>query len=385
MTSTGQAASLTNMFDPHIYACQSLNSGTTANSAIQSNENQQKVPTTNSSPQKSNQIHANSAIQTPGNSTPQRKRSQQEDGILRDIVVVAESTGHSEIVTTTHLTQNTGSGGSSTNNSRKTSTVSDNTPNDNTPDNSVLTSIAGHDVKEPQTITQTSVVDSNQAKPSPVRKLSRFLISPTVIETSNHELIVEEGTHAPASSPQQSEAQQPIEMNINEDNYQRIEAPETDLQPQQSTGFRMPETLEQLKIELENITHAHVSTKAKELLSAQQLLLQGAQNQDNEDTHDQVSEAQMESGAEYPSVEAAGSIATGDNTSVYNSRRTSADINTNPTDQSTASGVLDYEENLVSESVQLAVDDAAPKPAQPASQQANPEKYDDIAGDFERP
>lgn len=369
MTSTGQASSLTNMFDPHIYACQSLNSGSNSNSSLQSNENPQKVPSPTSSPQKNNLVNANATVPSPGNLTPQRKQSQQEDGILRDIVVVAESSGHSEIVTTTHLTQNSGSGASSANNSRKTSTVSDNTPNDHTPDNTILTPTTGQDSKEIQTNTPTSTVDSNQVKPSPVRKLSRFLISPTVIETVNHELMVQEGSHAPASSPQQSEANQPIEMNINEENYQRLDAPEADLQPQQSIGFRMPETLEQLKIELENITHAHVSTKAKEL--AQQSMLQGTQNQD-EDSHEQVSEAQMESGADYPSIEAAGSIATGDNTSVYNSRRTSADLNTNPTDlTSTASGALEYEENLVSESAPLAVDDAVPKPF--VLQQVNPE------------
>lgn len=374
MTSTGQASSLTNMFDPHIYACQSLISGTNSNPTIPSltNEGQQKMNHSPiSSPQKTKHFNAVTPVQTSGTLTPQRKQSQQEDGNLRDISVVAESSGHSEIVTTTHLTQTTGSASSSNNNSRKTSTVSDHTSSENTPENA--TSKLNQDKKtinesETTAVTSTTPVEhNNPVKQSPVRKLSRFLVSPTVIETANHELVVQEGTHAPASSPQQSESLQPIEMNINEDNYQRMEAPEAELLPQQSIGFRMPETLEQLKIELENITHAHVSTKAKEL--AQQNLLQS--NQDNDDSHEQFSEAQLESGAECQSMEAIGSIATGDNTSVYNSRRTSADMNTNPTDlTSTASGVLEYEENLVSEPVQTLADESGSKTTHPVQQQS---------------
>lgn len=374
MTSSGQASSLTNMFDPHIYAYQSLISGSNSNPTIQSmpNDVQQKNQSPTSSPQKTMQMNSNFApVQNSGTLTPRRKQSQQEDGTLRDISVVAEI-GHSEIITTTHLMQAAGSGTSSTNNSRKTSTVSDNTSNETTPENTVLTPKPGLEQTtgsdQQKVLTPTTAYDANLVKQSPVRKLSRFLVSPTVIETANHELIVQEGSQAPASSPQQADPQQSIEMNINEENYQRLEVPETELQPQQSIGFRMPETLEQLKIELENITHAHVSTKAKEL--AQQTLLQGAQNLENDDSHEQVSEAQLESGAEGQSMEAIGSITTGDNTSVYNSRRTSADINTNQTDlTSTASGAFDNEESLVSEPVQMAMDDAAPKVIPPVQQQ----------------
>lgn len=370
MTSTGQASSLTNMFDPHIYACQSLvGSNSNSNPTVQSivSDAQQKVPSPQLSPQKNR-----NPLQTSGTSTPQRKQSQPEDGYLREISVVAES-GNSEVTTTTHLMQNAGSGASSTNNSRKTSTVSDLTSSEHTPDNTILTPKTGQDStggNEQQvfTATPTSAFEAPQAKPSPVRKLSRFLVSPTVIETINHELVVvPEGTHAPASSPQQVEAQA-VEMNINEENCLKSDLPEAELQPQQSSGFRMPETLEQLKIELENITHAHVSTKAKE---AQQLMLEKAQNMENEDSQEPISEAQLESGAECPSIDAAGSITTGDNTSVYNSRRTSADMNTNPTDlTSTASGILELEENLVNEPVQMAMDDAsAPKVTLPVQQQ----------------
>ena len=369
MTSSGQASSLTNMFDPHIYAYQPLISGSNSNPTIQSmaNDTQMKNQSPTSSPQRTTHMNSNT-----GSSTPQRKQSQQEDGNLRDISVVAES-GHSEIVTTTHLSQASGSGTSSTDTSRKTSTISDNTSSEHTPDNTILSPkpvqevMTGND-QQRLSATPTSALDINHMKQSPVRKLSRFLVSPTVIETANHELMVQEGSQAPASSPQQTETQS-LEMNINEDNYQRLEAPEAELQPQQSIGFRMPETLEQLKIELENITHAHVSTKAKEL--AQQTLLQGAQNLESEDSHEQVSEAQLESGAEGQSTEAIGSITTGDNTSVYNSRRTSADINTNPTDlTSTASGgVLENEESLVSEPIQTAMDDGGPKITQPVQQQ----------------
>lgn len=357
MTSTGQASSLTNMFDPLIYATQPL-MGTNSNPPMQSMTNettQQKPPTPTASPQKSKHTNSNTVIpiQT-GTLTPQRKQSQPEDGNVRDAIVQGQQ----------HLTQNSGSGASSGNNSRKTSTVSDQTSSETTPENTILTPKLGQDSAAEQytfSATPTTALDSNQHKHSPVRKLSRFLVSPSVVETPNHELIVQEGSQAPATSPQ-VEPQQSIEMNINEENYQRMEAPEADFPPQQSTAFRMPETLEQLKIELENITHAHVSTKAKaDLLSAQNSMIQGT-NPDNDDSHDLVSEAQLESGAEGASMDAVGSIATGENTSVYNSRRTSADMNTNPTDlTSTASGVLEYEENLVSEPVPLVMDDAGPK------------------------
>lgn len=364
------------MFDPHIYACQSFVSGSNA-SPIQSvaNDLNQKTQTPIGSPQKNKHVNSNTVIpiQSTGTLTPQRKQSHQEDGNLRDITVVADGSG-TEMVTTVHLNQNMGSGTSSANNSRKTSTVSDMTPNDLTPENTVLTPKTTQDPSvdhQAFNMTPTSALDNHQVKQSPVRKLSRFLVSPTVIETANKELMVQEGSLAPVSSPQLSEIQTIPEMNINEENYQRSEVPEAELQPQQPSGFRMPETLEQLKIELENITHAHVSTKAKELMSAQQSIAQGAQNLENEDSHETVSEAQMESGADFPSMEAVGSITTGDNTSVYNSRRTSADMNTNPTDlTSTASGILEYEENLVSEGAPNAVDDVAPpKTLQPVQQQ----------------
>lgn len=346
------------MFDPHIYACQSL-AGSNSNPTIQSlvqGESQQKNQSPTTSPQKNKHVNSNTVIpiQTTGTSTPQRKQSQQEEQ--------NEVSGQYEQVS---QLLNSGSSSNSTNNSRKTSTVSDNTPSsDVTPENTVLKDVEHQQNQNQLAATPTTSLD--QVKASPVRKLSRFLVSPTVIETANHELIVQEGSQAPASSPQQSEGQQSLDLNINEDNYQRLEAPETELQPQQSIGFRMPETLEQLKIELENITHAHVSTKAKE---AQQALLQGIANQETDDSHEQISEAQVESSAaEYPSIDA---ITTADNTSVYNSRRTSADMNTNPTDlTSTASGVgIECEENLVSEPIPSVVEETGPKMTQQLQQQ----------------
>lgn len=354
------------MFDPHIYACQSLISGSNSNPTIQSiaNDAPQQNSTPNSSPQKNKHVNSNTVIpiQTSGTSTPQRKQSQPEDA--------------NSAAVEANLTLNSGNSNSG-NNSRKTSTISDNTSSDNTPENTVLTPKVGLEASGEQSvmsITPTTTLDANKPKPSPVRKLSRFLVSPTVVETANHELIVQEGSQAPASSPQQSEAQQTIEMNNNDDNLQRLEAPEAELQPQQSSVFRMPETLEQLKIELENITHAHVSTKAKELLSAQQSMLERAQNLEYDDAPETMSEALVESSAaEYPSMEAVGSITTGDNTSVYNSRRTSADMNTNPTDlTSTASGALEYEDNLVSEP--MATEETGPKITQQLTHQMSIDK-----------
>jgi hypothetical protein len=239
-----------------------------------------------------------------------------------------------------------GSGSNSGENSRKTSTISDYTPSENTSENTILTQ--KQDNGENSTIIPQTLIDQIPLKQSPVRKLSRFLVSPTIIESANKELIVQEDV---AMQPLNVMTQQEIrhvdiEMNINEESYQRLEPPqiEKELQTQISIGFRMPETLEQLKMELENITHAHVLTKqTKETVSLQPINLQ------NECTEEQLSEAVVESIAEYTSTDPVGSITTGENTSVYNSRRTSADLNTNPTDlTSTASGAIEYD-NLVNE------------------------------------
>lgn len=273
--------------------------------------------TPSSSPQKSKHMNSNTVIpiQSPGNVTPQRKQSQQED--------------ETNVVTIDESQFNNGSASNSGENSRKTSTISDGTLSDHTPENTILTPKQDN----------IEMADPLLVKQSPVRKLSRFLVSPTIIETANKELIVQEDPMA------QNEE---VEMNINEESYQRMEVPqaESELQPQQSIGFKMPETLEQLKIELENITHAHVPTKPKEVAANQPASLPPEAADDN--TEQISSEAQIESSvAEYPSMtdQTIGSATTGDNTSVYNSRRTSTDLN--PTDLlSTASDRIEENDNL---------------------------------------
>jgi hypothetical protein len=99
----------------------------------------------------------------------------------------------------------------SANNSRKTSTISDNTPLSNiTPENTVLTTKDIDQQSQQLSATPTTALDSNQVKASPVHKVSRFLISPTVVPNENNELVVQEGSYA-----------------------------ETELHPQQSIGIRM--------------------------------------------------------------------------------------------------------------------------------------------------
>jgi hypothetical protein len=327
-TSNPQASSLTNMFDPTIYACQSFISGSTSNPSIQSSITSEtvKAQTPTSSPQKNKHVNSNTVIpiQSPGNMTPQRKPSQQE----------TEET-MTAIIDDAQYYVNNESASNSGENSRKTSTISDGTLSDHTPENTIVT---------PK---QNDNEMADPHKQSPVRKLSRFLVSPTIIETANKELIVQE------EPPQQPEViTTELEMNINEESYQRMEVQptsESELQPQQSiSGFKMPETLEQLKIELENITHAHVQTKPKEVISNQPTSLPPEAG--DEITEPISSDAQVESSvAEYPSMtdQTLGSITTGDNTSVYNSRRTSTDLN--PTDLTSAASDRVDDENLVSD------------------------------------
>lgn len=321
------------MFDPHIYACQSFISGSNPSiqspSMISDGQMMKTSQTPTSSPQKSKHMNSNTVIpiQSPGNVTPQRKQSQQED---ETATVVDDSQLNGN---------NNGSASNSGENSRKTSTISDGTSSDQTPENTILASKQD----------QINEVADLQVKQSPVRKLSRFLISPTIIETANKELIVQEDPMQQQQPTTEGTSNNEIEMNINEESYQRIEVPqaESELVPQQSiSGFKMPETLEQLKIELENITHAHVATKQKELLSNQPASL--PPDMADENTEQISSEAHVESSvAEYPSMtdQTVGSITTGDNTSVYNSRRTSTDLNPNDL-LSTASDKIEEHDNL---------------------------------------
>lgn len=326
------------MFDPHIYACQSFISG--SNPTIQSPsmigdvQMMKTSHTPTSSPQKSKHMNSNTVIpiQSPGNVTPQRKQSQQED----ETVIVTTTIDDSQF-----YGNNNGSASNSGENSRKTSTISDGTCSDHTPENTIQKQDNINEMVDPL----------QHVKQSPVRKLSRFLVSPTVIETANKELIVQED---PMMQHQQQTQQVPegvnseVEMNINEETYQRIEVPqESELVPQQSiSGFKMPETLEQLKIELENITHAHVPTKTKEVVSTQPASL--PPDTVDENTEQISSEAHVESSvAEYQSMtDQTVSLNTGDdNTSVYNSRRTSTDLNPNDL-LSTASDRIEEHDNL---------------------------------------
>lgn len=296
--------------------------------------------TPTASPQKNKHVNSNTVIpiQSPGNVTPQRKQSQQEEE-----TVIATTVDDGQLYAT-----NNGSASNSGENSRKTSTISDGTSSDHTPENTILA--------HKQDNINEMADQLQHVKQSPVRKLSRFLVSPTIIETANKELIVQED---PTQQNQQQQTEgnstADVEMNINEESYQRMEVPqvESELQPQQSiSGFKMPETLEQLKIELENITHAHVQTKAKEL-AANQLNSLPPDTAD-ENTEQISSEAHVESSvAEYPSMtdQTVGSMTTGDNTSVYNSRRTSTDLNPNDLLSAASDRIVEHDNLPVNEVV----------------------------------
>jgi hypothetical protein len=335
------------MFGPHIYGCQSFISGSASNPTIQSpsmiDDSQFKNPSPQASPQKNRHSNSNTVIpiqSAGGNETPQRKQSNQENENA-SLLIASNVENVNNVLVQQHLNVND-SGGSSNSgeNSRKTSTISNYASSECTPENTILTPKQMH--------------SNDIAKQSPVRKLSRFLVSPTVIETSNKELIVQEDVMQQQIQQQQQQQNTDLEMNINDESYQKtveLQAPESELQPQQSIGFKMPETLEQLKIELENITHAHVLTKTKEVIISTQTSssIQNVENQDDNSNMEQMSEAQIENSNEITGADQVGSL-TGENTSVYNSRRTSADMNTNQTDLiSTASGVLDYDESVANE------------------------------------
>lgn len=152
------------------------------------------------------------------------------------------------------------------NSSRKVSTESDYTSvsSDYTPENTIIND------------------DENLIQTKPIRKISRFLVSPAALLASEN---------------------------------QQLETNEIDLTDFTAKVQQRPtenvNTLEQLKIELENITHAHVPTaKAKDnsLISeaTQTQQQQIEQNFDNSITDSQTGSFSQD-------------------TSVYNSRRTSTD------------------------------------------------------------
>lgn len=75
-------------------------------------------------------------------------------------------------------------------------------------------------------------------------EISHFRDFTEIFYWANNELIIYKGSQAPASSPQHSEAQKVIEMNINEEDYERPVAPKAELQPLQSIIFIMPENFD---------------------------------------------------------------------------------------------------------------------------------------------
>lgn len=401
-TTSTTASSLTNMFDPHIYGCQTLMtsaSTSTIQSIVSGTTDQQMKQfnqTPHSSPQKNKHVLSNTVIpiQSTGvadGSSVQRKNStpnRPSIGELKDIVVVGELSGNSEMITTTHLTQNdikTTENVSNCNSgevSRKTSTVSDCTSSDYTPENTILSPkcadgapIADHiylapNELKPLVVTPTSALE--QVKQSPVRKLSRFLVSPVVVTNANNELSVTEAPKILSPNIQTTineniismetqstlQQQQTIDSDtLTDDVSHKSETSAADLDsfPAQSSVSRMPETLEQLKIELENITHAHVNSKAKELSQGSGTnsvtnvddYVENSLQQGNPSSLSENTNTNIESfGGEAPNADVA--YNTNDNTSVYNSRRTSADLNTMDVN-STASNPMEFEENLVND------------------------------------
>lgn len=158
--------------------------------------------------------------------------------------------------------------------SRKVSTESDYTSvsSDYTPENTII-----HDD------------DFVAVKPVPTRKISRFLVSPAALIASEAQQQLENTNEVDSTNQEPFKVQRPVE-NVN--------------------------TLEQLKIELENITHAHVPTaKAKDLNPVISEATQTQQQQPLDVNIDNLTSSMSES--------IPGSLS--QDTSVYNSRRTSTD------------------------------------------------------------
>lgn len=158
------------------------------------------------------------------------------------------------------------------NSSRKVSTESDYTSvsSDYTPDNTIIND------------DENFVV----VKPVPVRKISRFLVSPAALIAANEQHI---------------------------ENHTEIDLTDCTAKVQQRPAENV-NTLEQLKIELENITHAHVPTaKTKEFISE---TVQQHQHQLDTNIDSSITESLPGSMSQ--------------DTSVYNSRRTSTDYCSEP-------------------------------------------------------
>lgn len=160
------------------------------------------------------------------------------------------------------------------NSSRKVSTESDYTSvsSDYTPEHTII-----HDD------------DFVAVKPVPMRKISRFLVSPAALIASKTQQQLENTNEVDSVNQEPFKVQRPVE-NVN--------------------------TLEQLKIELENITHAHVpTTKAKDLNPVVSEATQTQQQQQLDTNVDNLTSSMSDS--------IPGSLS--QDTSVYNSRRTSTD------------------------------------------------------------
>lgn len=312
------------MFDPHIYARQPLTVPSTATNT--------STMSPHGSPQKK---HTLSNLMFPMQDSQQK---QQIVGDENQMVFVGEMGGSPGEILTSNLISNDmnrdvdSGAGSSGQASRKTSTIasSDYASSEYTPENTILTqqnvqfgdgnaidefkknsneyqtstsvsseaqlmvdTMSGNTDVTPDNAGQSNLTDQNtplssggfNLKLPPARKLSRFIVSPVVVQTAENQFLVVAETSQPRSPPSdaQSETLNVAESEKRED-LQEIQQQQDEKQledvvqrttenvtklidpvpqkiSQPSTKAPAPSlTLEELKKQLEDITHVHVSS-----------------------------------------------------------------------------------------------------------------------------
>lgn len=326
------------MFDPHIYARQPLmaQSANISSSATNASNTNSSVMTPHGSPQKK-QILSNMILQ----SSMSLDSSQRDENQL---VFVGDMGGNQgDILTATSLISNEmnrdvdSGAGSSGQASRKTSTIasSDYASSEYTPENTIQTQqnsqfadpnmideLKRNQIEYQATAAATSdgqlmvdTMNSNETvltpennvgqsnivndstplssggfnlKLPPARKLSRFIVSPVVVQTAENQFLVVAETSQPRTPPSDSSSAQQqtttatnnnILQNVDTEKrneeiqaeHQNVVKPVVETTPvplKTTTQPAKPQSIEELKKQLEDITHVHVPLASARLQTA---------------------------------------------------------------------------------------------------------------------
>lgn len=326
------------MFDPHIYARQPLmaQSANISSSATNASNTNSSVMTPHGSPQKK-QILSNMILQ----SSMSLDSSQRDENQL---VFVGDMGGNQgDILTATSLISNEmnrdvdSGAGSSGQASRKTSTIasSDYASSEYTPENTIQTQqnsqfadpnmideLKRNQIEYQATAAATSdgqlmvdTMNSNETvltpennvgqsnivndstplssggfnlKLPPARKLSRFIVSPVVVQTAENQFLVVAETSQPRTPPSDSSSGQQqtttatnnnILQNVDTEKrneeiqaeHQNVVKPVVETTPvplKTTTQPAKPQSIEELKKQLEDITHVHVPLASARLQTA---------------------------------------------------------------------------------------------------------------------